>query len=92
VALHDALARLDGPALINAAHTLCGASANLGAAALARLCARLATDGTVGDLENTEALLQSVEKEFERVRTALMVFRPSPLDADASPLTPTTSA
>jgi len=91
VALYDALARLDGPALIHAAHTLCGASANLGAATMARLCARLATDGTVGDLENCEALLQSVEAELERVRTALMAPRPSPLRTDPSLVTPTAS-
>jgi two-component system sensor histidine kinase/response regulator len=91
VALHDALAQLDGPALIHAAHTLCGASANLGAAALARLCARLATDGTVGDLENCEALLHTVEEELARVRTALMAPRPSPVRTDASPVAPTAS-
>jgi CheY-like chemotaxis protein len=91
VALHEALARQDGPALIHAAHTLCGASANLGAATMARLCARLATDGTVGDLENGEALLQSVEEELARVRAALMVFRPPSLEAGASRLEPTAS-
>lgn len=89
-ALHEALARLDGAALIHAAHTLCGASANLGAAILARLCARLATDGTVGGIENAEALLRSVEKELARVRLALLVARPSPFGAE-SPLTPSTS-
>jgi two-component system sensor histidine kinase/response regulator len=89
-ALHEALARLDGAALIHAAHTLCGASANLGAATLARLCARLATDGTVDGLENAEALLRSVEKELARVRLALLVARPSPFGAESS-LTPSTS-
>jgi CheY-like chemotaxis protein len=91
VALHDALTRLDGPALIHAAHTLCGASANLGAAVLARLCARLATDGTVGDLENGEALLLSVEEELARVRAALMAFRPSSLGTDPPLVTPPVS-
>jgi CheY-like chemotaxis protein len=72
VAMGEAIAQDDGPALIHSAHTLCGASANLGAAELARLCAKLATDGTVGDLENAKALLQSVHVELERVRRALL--------------------
>ena len=71
VALRQALARDDGPALIGIAHTMCGASANLGAADLARLCAHLATNGAVVDLESVEALIQSVEAELARVRSAL---------------------
>ena len=51
VILREALARADGPTLIESAHTMCGASASLGAADLARLCARLATDGAVSDPE-----------------------------------------
>jgi CheY-like chemotaxis protein len=75
VMLRDALARADGPALIESAHTMCGASASLGAADLARLCARLATDGAVSDPEEAEALLQSVEAELDRVRRALEASR-----------------
>jgi two-component system sensor histidine kinase/response regulator len=71
MAIRQALAADDGPALIHAAHTLCGASANVGAAELARLCARLATDGAVTDLESCIALLASVEAELARVRLAL---------------------
>jgi CheY-like chemotaxis protein/HPt (histidine-containing phosphotransfer) domain-containing protein len=77
VTLRDALAAEDGPALIHCAHTLCGASANVGAAELARLCAQLATDGTVGELEDTKVLLRSVEGELTRVRAALKEPRPS---------------
>jgi len=71
-ALRDAFARDDGPALMSLAHTMCGASANLGAAELARLCARLATDGAVGGVEDVNALLRSLEAELDRVRCALM--------------------
>jgi CheY-like chemotaxis protein len=78
-ALRDAFARDDGPALMSLAHTLCGASANLGAAELARLCARLATDGAVGGVEDVDALLQSVESELDRVRCALMSPAASPM-------------
>ena len=45
VALREALAGDDAAAVIRSAHTLSGASANLGATDLARLCATLATDG-----------------------------------------------
>jgi len=77
VALHEALAREDGPALIHLAHTMCGASANLGAAELARLCARLATDGAVSDLESNGAFLGAIEAELGRVRMALGAGSPS---------------
>jgi two-component system sensor histidine kinase/response regulator len=79
VALHEALAREDGPALIHLAHTMCGASANLGAAELARLCARLATDGAVSDLESNGAFLEAIEAELGRVRIAFGAGSPSPM-------------
>jgi CheY-like chemotaxis protein len=77
VGLREALAQEDGPALILSAHTMCGASANLGATELSRLCARLATDGTVGDFEGGQALLHAVETELARVRSALLMWRPT---------------
>jgi CheY-like chemotaxis protein len=77
-ALRDAFVRDDGPAIMSLAHTMCGASANLGAAELARLCARLATDGAVGGVEAVDAILRSVEAELERVRGALTSSAASP--------------
>jgi HPt (histidine-containing phosphotransfer) domain-containing protein len=85
VALRQALARGDGPALIDIAHALCGASANLGAADLARLCARLATDGAIIDLESAESLIQSVETELARVRSALVPPTPPPSEWSTHP-------
>jgi two-component system sensor histidine kinase/response regulator len=82
ITLRDALAREDGPALIQSAHTMCGASANLGAAELARLCARLATDGPVGDPESGQELLQAVELELARVCSALGATRASCMPAE----------
>ena len=61
------------------AHTMCGASANLGAAELARLCARLATDGAVRGVEEVDGLLRSLEAELDRVRRALTSPAVSPL-------------
>ena len=77
LALGDALARRDGPAVIDQAHTLGGASANVGASNLARFCAQLSTAGTAGDLASANTLLQSVEAELQRVRSALLSSRPS---------------
>jgi CheY-like chemotaxis protein len=95
IALRTALAREDWPALIQSAHTMCGASANLGAAELARLCARLATDGAVGDPESGQALLQEVELELARVCSALGVNQPSCLPAEnlvvSNPPSPTSA-
>jgi hypothetical protein len=70
-ALRKAIARGDAAAVVRSAHTLSGASANLGATALARLCATLAADGSVGDLLGGDALLDALEDELGRVRTAL---------------------
>lgn len=78
VALREALAGDDAAAVLRSAHTLSGASANLGATDLARLCATLATDGAAGDLAGGEALLGEVEAELSRVRSALDPRRPAP--------------
>jgi CheY-like chemotaxis protein/HPt (histidine-containing phosphotransfer) domain-containing protein len=70
-ALREAISRDDAAAVVRSAHTLSGASANLGATVLARLCATLAADGSVGDLTDGEVLLDTLEDELERVRGAL---------------------
>jgi CheY-like chemotaxis protein len=68
-ALRQALADGDVDAVRRAAHTLSGASANLGATDLASMCATLATAGI--DLAGVGVLLDAVEAELERVRPAL---------------------
>jgi HPt (histidine-containing phosphotransfer) domain-containing protein len=70
-ALREALAEDDADEVAQTAHTLSGASANLGATELARLCATLATDGATGDLAGGVALLEAVEAELGRLRPAL---------------------
>jgi hypothetical protein len=70
-ALRQAIARDDAAAVVRSAHTLSGASANLGATVLARLCATLAADGAVGDLTGGDDLLDALEDELGRVRGAL---------------------
>jgi two-component system sensor histidine kinase/response regulator len=71
IALGDALAADDAAGVNRAAHTLSGASANLGAAVLARLCAALAKRGAACDLAGGGALLVAVDAELARVRSAL---------------------
>jgi CheY-like chemotaxis protein/HPt (histidine-containing phosphotransfer) domain-containing protein len=75
VALREGLAGDDAVAVHRSAHTLSGASANLGATDLARLCASLATDGGAGDLVHGGARLGAIEAELGRVRSALISRR-----------------
>jgi two-component system, sensor histidine kinase and response regulator len=70
-ALRQALATDDAAAVVRSAHTLSGASANLGATDLARMCAAMATESTAGDLSGGGARLEAVEAELGRVRSAL---------------------
>jgi two-component system, sensor histidine kinase and response regulator len=78
VALREGLAGDDAAVVLRSAHSLSGASANLGATDLARLCATLATDGAAGDLTRGHALLGAVEAELGRVRSALDPRIPTP--------------
>jgi CheY-like chemotaxis protein/HPt (histidine-containing phosphotransfer) domain-containing protein len=71
IALREALADHDAGAVVRSAHLLSGASANVGATDLARLCAMFATDGAAGELKAGGAQLDAVEAELERVRVAL---------------------
>ncbi len=77
VALREALAGDDAVAVNRSAHTLSGASANLGATDLARLCAALATDGAAGDLVGGRTQLEAIESELGRVRFALGARAPT---------------
>ena len=71
VAMREGLAGDDAEVVSRSAHTLTGASANLGATELARLCSKLSTDAAAGDLVGGTALLEEVEAELGRVRSAL---------------------
>jgi HPt (histidine-containing phosphotransfer) domain-containing protein len=78
VALRQALAGQDAAAVVRTAHSLCGAGANLGATDLARMSAALATNGAAGDLTNGGAMVEAVEAELGRVRSALDSRVPTP--------------
>jgi two-component system, sensor histidine kinase and response regulator len=71
VALRQALAVADAAAMHRSAHTLGGASANLGALDLSRVCVDLATRSLAGDLTGAGERVDAVEVELERVRAAL---------------------
>jgi HPt (histidine-containing phosphotransfer) domain-containing protein len=76
-ALRAGLATADAGAVTRAAHTLCGASGNMGAVRLAGLCATLAASGNDGNLADGEALLTAAESELVRVRAALRSLAPA---------------
>jgi CheY-like chemotaxis protein/HPt (histidine-containing phosphotransfer) domain-containing protein len=79
--LRDALARPDPAAVAAAAHSLRGASANLGATDLARRCTMLETHGNAGNLGRGDVILEALELELARVRGALEAWLPSPAEA-----------
>jgi CheY-like chemotaxis protein len=70
--------------LMHLAHSLCGSSANLGAAELARLCARLTTDGAVVDSISRDLMMSEIEDELEQVRIALTPRKPSSFTRERS--------
>jgi two-component system sensor histidine kinase/response regulator len=61
----------DGRALERAAHSLRGASANIGASALADVCAEMEVQGRLEQLDGTADLVAQFDTEFVRVRHAL---------------------
>jgi two-component system, sensor histidine kinase and response regulator len=71
VALREAFAAGDAAGVGAAAHTLSGASSNLGASDLAALCAALEIDARGGRLESSRPLLHSIEIEIDRLRMML---------------------
>ena len=70
-AIHQAIAADDASAMGESAHTLGGASSNLGATLLAELCATLEASGESGDMIASAASLEAIEAELVRVRAAL---------------------
>ena len=70
--LRRAVADADSDAVSRSAHDLCGSSANLGASELSRLCSTFGADGGPGSSRD-EQVLEEVESELERVRSAFEV-------------------
>jgi HPt (histidine-containing phosphotransfer) domain-containing protein len=61
----------DSRALERAAHSLRGASANIGATVLADLCAEMELRGRLEQLDATGPLVERFDSEYGRVRDAL---------------------
>jgi HPt (histidine-containing phosphotransfer) domain-containing protein len=76
--LQQALAENDSTSASRTAHMLSGASANVGAVELARLCAAFAGDSAAGSVMLTHERLDAVEAELDRVRLALRSPMPAP--------------
>jgi HPt (histidine-containing phosphotransfer) domain-containing protein len=70
-AIREAVGRGDAPGLRQAAHSLKGAASNLGASALADLCARLEAMGRAGSVAEADPLLPGVERQYDEVCAAL---------------------
>jgi PAS domain S-box-containing protein len=70
-ALIHGLERGDAPALQRAAHTIRGASANVGAVALAAVCAEIETHDSSSALDGPAGLMERFDAEFIRAREAL---------------------
>jgi CheY-like chemotaxis protein/HPt (histidine-containing phosphotransfer) domain-containing protein len=75
-ALREALVRQEAEAVVRSAHSLSGASANLGATHLARLFSLMATDAQAGELARAPSLLAEGEAELTRVVAALAAAEP----------------
>jgi len=78
LAMRDALASEDAASIVRCAHTLSGASANVGASGLASLCAILEAHSAAGNLAAGQAQLDALQAELERVRSALSSRTPRP--------------
>ncbi len=63
----------DSGALERTAHTLKGASANVGASSMADLCAGLESRARHAQLDDAAELMERFETEFERAQSALQV-------------------
>jgi len=69
--IQQALDAGDGQKVGELAHSLKGASANICAQPLSELCATLEHQGKSNDLQSSPQLLQSIQSEYQSVKTAL---------------------
>ncbi|HET7270373.1 MAG TPA: response regulator, partial [Rubrobacter sp.] len=69
--LHEAIENGDAETLKRIAHTLKGSAGNMGARQMSRLCLDLEQAGESDDLSTAAGILESLSKEFDRVRTEL---------------------
>lgn len=70
--LRDAILKADAARLARLAHAMKGSAANLGATGMAAICAEVEARAEVGDLEAAPARVSDLDREFDRVRAALV--------------------
>ncbi len=73
-AMRKAAAAADGTAMMRAAHSLKGSSAQLGAHRLAEACQELEQRAAQGSLAGAPSLVERIEREFEPVSNALAAW------------------
>ena len=83
-ALSEAAARKDADAVAFQAHRLKGSVSNFGAHAMCLLCKSVEMAAKVGDLAQTESLLDSLKTEGERLHRALQRERKTAPGASAA--------
>ena len=77
--LHEGLSNQDAAMVAEIAHSIRGASGNVGATMMTALCARLEAMAGRGDVAGCDALAAVVDGEYERVKSALdTVLRNAP--------------
>lgn len=72
--IEQGLQNQDYEAVRLAAHSLKGASANLGAVILAQLCEKLEHDCKVGQTQGCDILLKKMEVEFLTIQVELLML------------------
>ncbi len=76
--IKEALDRRDGEALARAAHTIKGSVGNFAAKSAFELALRLETLGRKGDLTQAKEASAALEREIERLKTALLDLHAGP--------------
>jgi HPt (histidine-containing phosphotransfer) domain-containing protein len=69
--LKEALDKRDAPSVLREAHTLKGASADVGGKALLETAFEIERAGEAGDLETVKACMPELEAQFERLKEAM---------------------
>jgi two-component system sensor histidine kinase/response regulator len=77
--LRCAIANHDPAGVVWSAHAMRGAGANLGATALADLCASLEIVGTTGNVAPARPLFDALQTELDHVRVALRALSGVPI-------------
>jgi HPt (histidine-containing phosphotransfer) domain-containing protein len=76
--MHAALGAGDAPALAEAAHTVKGAAASFGFAALSRVCAAIETKARTSRLAAMAGWLRQADAEFDRLHISRLGTTPAP--------------